>query len=59
MYLLVVLLQVQDLFRIEYGEVFNIPLPSKEERLKFFEDLILIQAAKAPPSKKETGMLAH
>lgn len=46
---------MQDLFHVEYGEVFNIPLPSREERLRFFEDLILNQAAKAPVSKRETG----
>lgn len=45
--------EVQDLFRMEYGEVFSVPLPSKDERRKFFEDLILKQAAKAPPSKRE------
>ncbi|KAI5612012.1 ATPase family AAA domain-containing protein 2B, partial [Silurus asotus] len=50
--------EVQDLFRIEYGEVFNVPLPSKEERHKFFEDLILNQVAKAPPSKREAVLQA-
>uniref|UniRef100_A0A9J7XUB5 ATPase family AAA domain-containing protein 2 n=1 Tax=Cyprinus carpio carpio TaxID=630221 RepID=A0A9J7XUB5_CYPCA len=43
----------EDLFHVEYGEVFNVPLPSREERLRFFEDLILNQAAKAPASKRE------
>ncbi|XP_027027133.1 ATPase family AAA domain-containing protein 2 isoform X2 [Tachysurus fulvidraco] len=50
--------EVQDLFRIEYGEVFDIPLPSKEERHKFFEDLILNQASKAPSSKREAVLQA-
>ncbi|XP_026780120.3 ATPase family AAA domain-containing protein 2 isoform X1 [Pangasianodon hypophthalmus] len=50
--------EVQDLFRIEYGEVFNVPLPTKEERHKFFEDLILNQAAKAPLSKREAVLQA-
>lgn len=46
---------MQDLFHVEYGEVFDVPLPSREERLRFFEDLILNQAAKAPASKREAG----
>lgn len=46
---------MQDLFHVEYGEVFEVPLPSTDERLKFFEDLILNQAAKAPASKREAG----
>ncbi|XP_050988099.1 ATPase family AAA domain-containing protein 2-like isoform X2 [Labeo rohita] len=50
--------EVQDLFHVEYGEVFNVPLPSREERLRFFEDLILNQAAKAPVSKRETVLQA-
>lgn len=48
---------MQDLFHVEYGEVFNVPLPSREERLRFFEDLILNQAAKAPASKRKAGEL--
>lgn len=48
-------LKVQDLFHVEYGEVFNIPLPSRAERFRFFQDLILNQAAKAPVSKREAG----
>ncbi len=46
---------MQDLFHVEYGEVLDVPLPSREERLRFFEDLILNQAAKAPLSKRDTG----
>ncbi|KAM6215269.1 ATPase family AAA domain-containing protein 2 isoform 1-T1 [Rhynchocyon petersi] len=45
--------EVQELFIREYGEIFNVRLPSKEERTKFFEDLILKQAAKPPISKKK------
>ncbi|XP_064363912.1 ATPase family AAA domain-containing protein 2 isoform X3 [Dromaius novaehollandiae] len=45
--------EIQDLFINDYGEVFNIQLPSKEERRKFFEDLIVNQAAKPPASKKK------
>uniref|UniRef100_A0A8B9L7Z9 ATPase family AAA domain-containing protein 2 n=1 Tax=Astyanax mexicanus TaxID=7994 RepID=A0A8B9L7Z9_ASTMX len=50
--------EVQDLFLMEYGEVFNVPLPSEEERRTFFEDLILNQAAKAPASKREAVLRA-
>ncbi|XP_051574351.1 ATPase family AAA domain-containing protein 2-like isoform X2 [Myxocyprinus asiaticus] len=50
--------EVQDLFHVEYGEVFDVPLPSREERLRFFEDLILNQAAKAPASKREAVLQA-
>ncbi|KAL2084285.1 hypothetical protein ACEWY4_019803 [Coilia grayii] len=48
--------EVQDLFRMEYGEVFEVPLPTTQERLRFFEDLILNQAAKAPASKRKAVM---
>uniref|UniRef100_A0A3B4XMJ3 ATPase family AAA domain containing 2 n=1 Tax=Seriola lalandi dorsalis TaxID=1841481 RepID=A0A3B4XMJ3_SERLL len=44
---------VQELFRVEYGEVFHIQVPTSRERTNFFEDLILNQAAKAPASKKK------
>lgn len=47
--------QVQELFRVEYGEVFHIQVPTSRERRNFFEDLILNQAAKAPVSKKKAG----
>ncbi|XP_062841357.1 ATPase family AAA domain-containing protein 2-like [Trichomycterus rosablanca] len=50
--------EVQDLFRLEYGEVFNVPLPSEEERRRFFGDLILNQAAKPPASKREAVLRA-
>ncbi|XP_060756226.1 ATPase family AAA domain-containing protein 2-like [Neoarius graeffei] len=50
--------EMQDLFHVEYGEVFSVPLPSIEERRKFFEDLILNQAAKAPVSKREAVLRA-
>lgn len=52
---LTVLFQVQELFRVEYGEVFHVQAPTSRERRRFFEDLILNQAAKAPASKKKAG----
>ncbi|KAI4873114.1 hypothetical protein NFI96_015547 [Prochilodus magdalenae] len=50
--------EVQDLFLLEYGEVFTVSLPCEEERRQFFEDLILVQAAKAPVSKREAVLQA-
>ncbi|XP_021500935.1 ATPase family AAA domain-containing protein 2 isoform X1 [Meriones unguiculatus] len=50
--------EVQDLFTHDYGEIFNVQLPDKEERTKFFEDLILKQAAKPPVSKKKAVLQA-
>ncbi|KAM9689549.1 ATPase family AAA domain-containing protein 2 isoform 2-T2 [Dama dama] len=49
--------EVQELFIRDYGEIFNVQLPSKEERTQFFEDLILKQAAKPPISKKKADRL--
>uniref|UniRef100_A0AAR2ILR9 ATPase family AAA domain-containing protein 2 n=1 Tax=Pygocentrus nattereri TaxID=42514 RepID=A0AAR2ILR9_PYGNA len=50
--------ELQTLFRVEYGEVFQVRLPNWTERMKFFEDVILHQAAKAPPSKKKSLLQA-
>ncbi|KAL1767908.1 ATPase family AAA domain-containing protein 2 [Sigmodon hispidus] len=50
--------EVQELFAHDYGEIFNVPLPSQEARTKFFEDLILKQAAKPPLSKKKAVLQA-
>ncbi|XP_028255391.1 ATPase family AAA domain-containing protein 2-like [Parambassis ranga] len=44
--------EIQLLFREEYGEVYTLPVPSRQERTEFFQDLILNQAAEAPPSKQ-------
>lgn len=46
--------QIRSLFRGEYGEVYTISVPTRQERTDFFQDLILHQAAEAPPSKKPT-----
>ncbi|XP_060937855.1 ATPase family AAA domain-containing protein 2-like [Limanda limanda] len=51
-------MEVQDLFRVEYGEVFRVQVPTSIERRNFFEDLILNQAAKAPASKKKAVLRA-
>ncbi|XP_035984936.1 ATPase family AAA domain-containing protein 2 isoform X2 [Fundulus heteroclitus] len=50
--------EVQELFRVEYGEVFQVPVPTSRERRDFFEDLILNQAAKAPASKRKAVLRA-
>ncbi|XP_065751300.1 ATPase family AAA domain-containing protein 2 [Phocoena phocoena] len=50
--------EVQELFIHDYGEIFNVQLPNKEERTQFFEDLILKQAAKPPISKKKAVLQA-
>ncbi|XP_017265508.1 ATPase family AAA domain-containing protein 2 isoform X2 [Kryptolebias marmoratus] len=50
--------EVQELFRVEYGEVFQVLVPTSRERRDFFEDLILNQAAKAPTSKKKVVLHA-
>lgn len=47
--------QVQELFKVGYGEVYHVQAPSSRERRHFFEDLILNQAAKAPASKKKSS----
>ncbi|XP_036948738.1 ATPase family AAA domain-containing protein 2-like isoform X1 [Acanthopagrus latus] len=46
--------EIQSLFREEYGEVYTISVFTRQERTDFFQDLILNQAAEAPPSKKPT-----
>ncbi|KAM8869662.1 ATPase family AAA domain-containing protein 2 [Spinachia spinachia] len=51
-------MEVQDLFRMEYGEVFHVQVPTSRERRNFFEDLILNQSAKAPASKKKAVLNA-
>ncbi|XP_033914476.2 ATPase family AAA domain-containing protein 2-like isoform X2 [Acipenser ruthenus] len=45
--------EIQDLFLKGYGEVYHVQLPTSNERKRFFEDLILHQAAKAPGSQKK------
>ncbi|XP_019112381.2 ATPase family AAA domain-containing protein 2 isoform X2 [Larimichthys crocea] len=51
-------MEVQELFRVEYGEVFHMRVPTNRERKSFFEDLILNQAAKGPSSKKKAVLNA-
>uniref|UniRef100_A0A672YDP7 ATPase family AAA domain containing 2 n=1 Tax=Sphaeramia orbicularis TaxID=375764 RepID=A0A672YDP7_9TELE len=46
--------EVQSLFRVQYGEVYTVGVPTKQERTDFFKDLILNQAAEAPPTNHKT-----
>ncbi|XP_076611159.1 ATPase family AAA domain-containing protein 2-like isoform X1 [Chaetodon auriga] len=46
--------EIRPLFREEYSEVYTISVPTRQERTHFFQDLILSQAAEAPPSNKRT-----
>ncbi|XP_029370589.1 ATPase family AAA domain-containing protein 2-like isoform X3 [Echeneis naucrates] len=46
-------LEIQGLFREEYGEVYTVSVPTRQERTDFFQDLILNQAAEAPPSRRK------
>ncbi|XP_073530158.1 ATPase family AAA domain-containing protein 2B isoform X2 [Phyllobates terribilis] len=48
--------EVKCIFRAQYEEVFNISRPSEDDRWKFFQDLILNQAAMPPPKRKKTVM---
>ncbi|NXL48117.1 ATAD2 protein, partial [Podilymbus podiceps] len=48
--------EIKELFNNDYGEVFEIQLPKKEERRAFFEDLVVNQAAKPPVSKNNAAL---
>ncbi|NXO23226.1 ATAD2 protein, partial [Cisticola juncidis] len=43
--------EIKALFNIEYEEVFRIPRPTCAERRRFFEDLVMKQAAQPPALK--------
>ncbi|XP_061597548.1 ATPase family AAA domain-containing protein 2-like [Cololabis saira] len=45
---------IQALFREHNEEVYTISVPTWQERTDFFQDLILNQAAEAPPSRNKT-----
>ncbi|XP_078503840.1 ATPase family AAA domain-containing protein 2B isoform X2 [Lissotriton helveticus] len=50
--------EIKGIFRTQYKEVFHIERPNEEDRLKFFQDLILHQAAMAPPKRKQAALRA-
>lgn len=43
------------MFQRTYGEVVTLCPPGEEDRRNFFSDLILVQAARAPPRLRITG----
>ncbi|XP_078811230.1 ATPase family AAA domain-containing protein 2 isoform X7 [Oryzias latipes] len=45
---------IQFLFREEYGEVYTLKVPTKQERTAFFQDLLLNQAAEAAASRRKS-----
>ncbi|XP_075271024.1 ATPase family AAA domain-containing protein 2B isoform X2 [Opisthocomus hoazin] len=50
--------EVKCIFRIQYEEIFYIQRPSEEDRLRFFKGLILDEAAKPPPRRKQAALRA-
>uniref|UniRef100_A0A8C0GLU8 ATPase family AAA domain containing 2B n=1 Tax=Chelonoidis abingdonii TaxID=106734 RepID=A0A8C0GLU8_CHEAB len=50
--------EVKCIFRIQYEEVFYIQRPSEEDRLRFFQELILNQASMPPPKRKQAALCA-
>ncbi|XP_018117073.1 ATPase family, AAA domain containing 2B L homeolog isoform X3 [Xenopus laevis] len=50
--------EVRCIFRIQYEEVFIIHRPNQEDRAKFFQDIILHQAAMPPPRHKKAALRA-
>ncbi|XP_074141446.1 ATPase family AAA domain-containing protein 2B isoform X2 [Sminthopsis crassicaudata] len=50
--------EVKCIFRIQYEEVLYIQRPIEEDRLKFFQELILTQASMPPPRRKKAALYA-
>ncbi|KAG8445712.1 hypothetical protein GDO86_010484 [Hymenochirus boettgeri] len=50
--------EVRCIFRIQYEEVFIIHRPNQKDRLNFFQDIILNQAATPPPCQRKAAMRA-
>uniref|UniRef100_A0A3P9IKA8 Bromo domain-containing protein n=1 Tax=Oryzias latipes TaxID=8090 RepID=A0A3P9IKA8_ORYLA len=46
--------EIRFLFREEYGEVYTLKAPTKQERTAFFQDLLLNQAAEAAASRRKS-----
>ncbi|XP_060908447.1 ATPase family AAA domain-containing protein 2B isoform X1 [Labrus mixtus] len=46
--------EVRSMFQRTYGEVVTLCPPEEEDRRTFFSDLLLVQAARAPPRLKNT-----
>uniref|UniRef100_A0A4W3HZQ9 ATPase family AAA domain-containing protein 2 n=1 Tax=Callorhinchus milii TaxID=7868 RepID=A0A4W3HZQ9_CALMI len=48
--------EIKCIFAVDYGEIIVLQRPGEDERTRFFEDLILNQAAKPPPRKKKAAL---
>ncbi|XP_034555220.1 ATPase family AAA domain-containing protein 2B isoform X2 [Notolabrus celidotus] len=46
--------EVRSMFQRSYGEVVTLCPPEEEDRRNFFSDLLLVQAARAPPRLRNT-----
>ncbi|XP_071378344.1 ATPase family AAA domain-containing protein 2B [Centroberyx affinis] len=46
--------EVRSMFQRTYGEVVTLSPPGEEDRRSFFSDLLLVQAARAPPRLRST-----
>ncbi|XP_054474206.1 ATPase family AAA domain-containing protein 2B [Anoplopoma fimbria] len=49
--------ELRSMFQRTYGEVATLCPPGEEDRKNFFSDLLLVQAARAPPRLRNTGRL--
>uniref|UniRef100_A0A8C3G306 ATPase family AAA domain-containing protein 2 n=1 Tax=Cyclopterus lumpus TaxID=8103 RepID=A0A8C3G306_CYCLU len=47
--------ELKSMFQRTYGEVVTLCPPGEEDRKSFFSDLLLVQAARAPPRLRNTG----
>uniref|UniRef100_A0A3Q3GH50 ATPase family AAA domain-containing protein 2 n=1 Tax=Labrus bergylta TaxID=56723 RepID=A0A3Q3GH50_9LABR len=47
--------EVRSMFQRTYGEVVTLCPPEEEDRRTFFSDLLLVQAARAPPQMRLSG----
>uniref|UniRef100_A0A674MIX8 ATPase family AAA domain-containing protein 2 n=1 Tax=Takifugu rubripes TaxID=31033 RepID=A0A674MIX8_TAKRU len=49
--------EVKSMFQRSYGEVVTLCPPGEEDRRSFFSELLLVQAARAPPRHRHTEIL--
>ncbi|MGH0132466.1 UNVERIFIED_CONTAM: hypothetical protein FKN15_058102 [Acipenser sinensis] len=49
--------EVKCIFRNRYGEVVSLKRPSEDDRRSFFEDLIVVQAARPPVQRKKADKI--
>ncbi|XP_023655016.1 ATPase family AAA domain-containing protein 2B isoform X2 [Paramormyrops kingsleyae] len=50
--------ELKRLFTMQYGEVVHLRRPTEDDRRKFFQDLILVQAAQAPSCNRRAARRA-